>query len=121
MNQRNISYALAKQVPEMTRGFAISTNYGDIVIEAGWMADQIAKQVEIALRCELLALDNATPVTVDGHGFSQVASVTDESCERRPAGEPTDATFYSHCGAPLTSRAVDLPLGSTLLTDGGRQ
>ena len=121
MNQRNISYALAKQVPDMKRGFAISTNYGDIVIEAGWMADQIAKQVEIALSCELLALDQATPVTVNGHGFSQVANATGESCERHPTGGPTDATSYSHCGAPLLSRAIDLPLGSTLPTDGGRQ
>ena len=29
-----LSYALAKQVPAMTRGFTISTSYGDIQIDA---------------------------------------------------------------------------------------
>ena len=29
-----ISYALSKQVPDMLRGFTISTNYGDLHISA---------------------------------------------------------------------------------------
>ncbi len=33
--QERISYALAKQVPAMERGFTISTSYGDIWIDAG--------------------------------------------------------------------------------------
>ncbi len=32
--QDRLSYALAKQVPAMERGFTISTNYGDIEIAA---------------------------------------------------------------------------------------
>lgn len=32
--QNRLSYALAKQVPAMARGFAISTSYGDIQIDA---------------------------------------------------------------------------------------
>lgn len=28
-----VSYALSKQVPDMERGFSISTNYGDIVVD----------------------------------------------------------------------------------------
>ena len=32
--QERISYALAKQVPDMARGFTISTSYGDIQIDA---------------------------------------------------------------------------------------
>ena len=32
--QERISYALAKQVPAMERGFTISTSYGDIQIDA---------------------------------------------------------------------------------------
>ena len=32
--QERISYALAKQVPAMARGFTISTSYGDIQIDA---------------------------------------------------------------------------------------
>ena len=31
--QERISYALAKQVPAMARGFTISTSYGDIRID----------------------------------------------------------------------------------------
>ena len=32
--QQRLSYALAKQVPAMARGFTISTSYGDIEIAA---------------------------------------------------------------------------------------
>ena len=32
--QERLSYALAKQVPAMARGFTISTSYGDIEIAA---------------------------------------------------------------------------------------
>lgn len=32
--QQRLSYAMAKQVPAMERGFTISTNYGDIWIDA---------------------------------------------------------------------------------------
>ena len=32
--QERISYALAKQVPAMERGFTISTSYGDIQFDA---------------------------------------------------------------------------------------
>ena len=32
--QQRLSYALAKQVPAMARGFTISTSYGDIEVAA---------------------------------------------------------------------------------------
>ena len=51
-----LSYALAKQVPDMVRGFTITTAYGDIVIPAGRAADFIADQVRMALKAELLKL-----------------------------------------------------------------
>ena len=51
-----LGYALAKQVPDMERGFIIATGYGDIVIPAGWAADFIADQVRMALKAELLKL-----------------------------------------------------------------
>ena len=51
-----LSYALAKQVPDMVRGFTIATGYGDIAIPAGWAADFIADQVRMALKAELLKL-----------------------------------------------------------------
>ena len=51
-----LGYALAKQVPDMERGFTIGTSYGDIVITPGWVADFIADQVRMALKVELLKL-----------------------------------------------------------------
>ena len=56
-----LSYALAKQVPDMERGFIIATGYGDIVIPAGWAADFIADQVRMALKVELLKLVDKAP------------------------------------------------------------
>lgn len=49
------SYALAKQVPDMERGFTIHTNYGDIVIEPGPGAVRIRKAVEAELKREVAA------------------------------------------------------------------
>ena len=56
-----LSYALAKQVPDMVRGFTITTAYGDIVIPAGWAADFITDQVRMALKVELLKLVDKAP------------------------------------------------------------
>ena len=56
-----LSYALAKQVPDMERGFIIATGYGDIVIPAGRAADFIADQVRMALKAELLKLADKAP------------------------------------------------------------
>ena len=55
MNEDEISYALAKQVPDMARGFSICTSYGAIGIPPGRVADTIARAVTRALQCELLA------------------------------------------------------------------
>ena len=54
--EQALQYALAKQVPDMVRGFTITTAYGDIAIPAGWAADFIADQVRMALKVELLKL-----------------------------------------------------------------
>lgn len=56
MTPQEISYALAKQVPDMNRGFTIQTTYGDLVIEPGPMADRIADQVRDVLEAELVAM-----------------------------------------------------------------
>lgn len=56
MSEEAIAYALAKQVPDMERGFTISTSYGDIVIPPGLMADRLARQVRVALRVEGICL-----------------------------------------------------------------
>lgn len=50
-----LSYALAKQVPDMERGFRISTSYGEIEIEAE-DADVIAEAVRMVLRRRLRSL-----------------------------------------------------------------
>ena len=55
MNEDEISYALAKQVPDMARGFSICTSYGAIGIPPGRVADAVARAVTRALQCELLA------------------------------------------------------------------
>jgi len=58
MNQQDIQYALAKQVPDMkSRGFTIGTSYGQIDIPPGWMAQRLAEHLVRALQCELLHLE----------------------------------------------------------------
>ena len=54
MNADQLSYALAKQVPDMQqRGFTIETAYGAIDINPGPMAERIAKLVRQVLEAEL--------------------------------------------------------------------
>ena len=50
-----LSYALAKQVPDMARGFSIHTSYGDIAVVPGPLADQIQALVRVATERELAA------------------------------------------------------------------
>ena len=50
-----LSYALAKQVPDMARGFSIHTSYGYIVVVPGPLADQIQALVRQAAERELAA------------------------------------------------------------------
>ena len=62
LQEQRLRYALAKQVPDMVRGFTIATGYGDIAIPAGWAADFIADQVRMALKAELLKLADKASV-----------------------------------------------------------
>ena len=50
-----LSYALAKQVPDMARGFSIHTGYGEITVVPGPLADQIQALVRQATERELAA------------------------------------------------------------------
>ena len=50
-----LSYALAKQVPDMERGFCIETSYGEIEIDAD-DAEVIAEAVRKVLRRRLQSL-----------------------------------------------------------------
>jgi hypothetical protein len=56
LHEQQLSYALAKQVPDMARGFTIHTNYGDLTIPPGWMAERIQSHAEHVLRAELKAI-----------------------------------------------------------------
>ncbi|MGP1628342.1 MAG: hypothetical protein ACTS8S_00110 [Giesbergeria sp.] len=56
MDENQIRYAIARQVPEMERGFTVATNYGDIVIPAGKLASQMRGHMERALARELARL-----------------------------------------------------------------
>lgn len=53
-----LSYALAKQVPDMERGFRIATSYGEVVIDADDAA-VIAEAVRMVLRRKLRSLDGS--------------------------------------------------------------
>lgn len=44
-----LSYALAKQMPDMAHGFSIQTGYGSITFEAGQGAERVRKIVESVL------------------------------------------------------------------------
>lgn len=59
METEEIDYALAKQVPDMNRGFTIATSYGDITVPAGPVADQVARWVRNALETESYRLQRA--------------------------------------------------------------
>lgn len=49
---KKISYALAKQVPDMSRGFLIHTSYGDISLD-GEDAEVLAGMVKVMLERRL--------------------------------------------------------------------
>jgi len=52
MTRDDILYALAKQVPDMERGFEIHTSYGAIVIPAGPLADCLQAAVRKGLQID---------------------------------------------------------------------
>lgn len=59
MNEQDLSYALAKQVPDMqSRGFIIGTSYGEINVPPGPLAERLADQVRFVLALELARLRN---------------------------------------------------------------
>ena len=108
MTPQDITYALAKQVPAMERGFTIGTSYGDIVIEAGWVASIVITHLERALRAELRELELALPQDGrDRHGFSSDTALIGTDHVRHPFGGPIDP----YRGQPDTS-----PESSALLT-----
>ena len=53
MTSNDLSYALAKQVPDMGRGFTVQTAYGDILVPPGVMADTLRGQLQRAMARQL--------------------------------------------------------------------
>ncbi|WP_291517516.1 hypothetical protein [Acidovorax sp.] len=53
--QLQLSYALAKQIPDMARGFTVHTSFGEIAVVAGPLAQQIQALVREATERELAA------------------------------------------------------------------
>lgn len=53
MDDLALTYALSRQVPAMERGFAISTSYGDLIVNSGRLADRIQALVKQELQREL--------------------------------------------------------------------
>lgn len=65
MDEFEISYALAKQVPDMhSRGFIIGTSYGEINVPPGPLAEQLADTVRLVLALELARLRTLPKVKV---------------------------------------------------------
>ncbi|MEO8118030.1 MAG: hypothetical protein ABI606_01750 [Rhodoferax sp.] len=59
MDEQDLSYALAKQVPDMqSRGFIIGTAYGEINVPPGPLADRLVYQVRLTLALELARIRN---------------------------------------------------------------
>lgn len=61
MSEQTLRYALAKQVPDMERGFTVATSYGDIVIPPGKLATRLKGHMQRALMRRLLEMELAKP------------------------------------------------------------
>lgn len=61
MDEQTLRYALAKQVPDMERGFTVETSYGAIVIPPGKLATRLKGHMQRALMRRLLELELAKP------------------------------------------------------------
>ena len=61
-----LEYSLAKQVPDLSRGFTINTTYGDITVEPGAWADCLRVLVEDMLKEQLLHARSQTATAALG-------------------------------------------------------
>lgn len=80
MDEQHISYALAKQVPDMARGFTVGTAYGDIVIPPGKLARHLQANMERALVRELglVVAQRTKHFAVKPMTFAQCSSMVNE-------------------------------------------
>ena len=117
MNPLEIEYALAKQVPDMARGFRISTSYGDIAIEPGWVASIVITHLERALRCELRELNAPTPDATDQHGVSLESSVIGEGDRALALVVAGQRSNGKHLITPARARSLIEQMGHPLAKD----
>lgn len=96
MNHQEIRYALAKQVPDMAKGFGIATGYGDIIIPPGQMADRLARHVQRALERELLGGAQNAPSAWDLPPLPQ-QPILGAWYEHRPAAAPSTPASCRLC------------------------
>ncbi len=84
-----LSYALAKQVPAMERGFTIATSYGDIEIDAEDAA-KVADVVRVIVARQLSALMSAAEV---GEAWT-LEQQDDVGCIRDARGMEIVTTYF---------------------------
>ena len=56
----SIQYALSRHIPDMDRGFSIVTNYGEVIVPSGPVANRITALVKRLLEQELATAQQAT-------------------------------------------------------------
>ena len=56
----SIRYALSRHIPDMERGFSITTHYGEVIVPCGPVAERITRLVRDLLAKELLDLEHDT-------------------------------------------------------------
>ena len=56
----SIQYALSRHIPDMERGFSIVTNYGEVIVPSGPVANRIKALVKRLLEQELATAQQAT-------------------------------------------------------------
>lgn len=62
-----LAQILNRHVPDMDRGFYISTNYGDLHVDAGPLADRIRDLLAQHARLELMRLDATDRLDQEQH------------------------------------------------------
>ena len=56
----SIRYALSHHIPDMERGFSIATNYGEVIVPSGNVANMITRLVKQLLEQELATAQQTT-------------------------------------------------------------
>ena len=60
LTPESIRHALSRHIPDMERGFSIVTNYGEVIVPSGPVANRIKALVKRLLEQELATAQQAT-------------------------------------------------------------